>query len=142
MIKGIGHCAFNVRDMETSLAFYENALGFTKAFEIHEPETGEPWIIYMYAGGEQFIELFYGAENVIPYSPANAGFFHLCVQVDDIDEAWARLVAAGAPQDDAPKTGCDGNRQCWTHDPDGVKVELMELRAGSPHMNFLDSLQK
>ncbi len=44
MVKGIGHVAFNVKDMERSIAFYENTLGFRKAFSIKKPETGEPWI--------------------------------------------------------------------------------------------------
>ena len=55
--KGIGHVAFNVRDMEKTIAFYEETLGFKKAFEIQRPENGEPWIVYVYGGGGQFIEL-------------------------------------------------------------------------------------
>lgn len=45
----------------------DNSLVIKKAFEIHREETGEPWIVYMYAGGDQFIELFYGATKDIPY---------------------------------------------------------------------------
>ena len=111
MIKGIGHGAFNVKDMEKTVDFYEKTLGFKKAFEIPRPENGEPWIVYMYAGGDQFIELFYGATKDVPYKDENAGFFHLCLSVDDIHEVWNKIVETGAPQDDAPKCGCDGNWQ-------------------------------
>lgn len=142
MVTGLGHSAFNVTDMEKTIAFYENSLGFKKAFDIPREDTGEPWIVYMYAGGDQFVELFYGATKEIPYSDANAGFFHLCIAVDDIHEAWQRIVDSGAPQDDAPKQGSDGNWQCWTHDPDGVKLELMQLGADSLQMNFIRSLGK
>lgn len=142
MIKGIGHVAFNVKDMEKTISFYENSLGFKKAFEIHREETGEPWIVYMYAGGNQFIELFYGATKDIPYKDENAGFFHLCVAVDDIHEIWDRLVKTNAPLDDAPKQGADFNWQCWTHDPDGVKIELMQLCEGSLQMNYLKEIEK
>ena len=33
MIKGIGHVAFYVKDMEKTMAFYLNTLGFRKAFD-------------------------------------------------------------------------------------------------------------
>ena len=60
MMKGIAHAAFNVSDMERALRFYRETFGFEKAFELKHPETGEPWIVYVHAGGNQFIELFYG----------------------------------------------------------------------------------
>lgn len=85
MVKGIGHAAFNVKDMDKTIEFYEKTLGFKKAFEIQKPETG-------------------------------------------------------APQDDAPKQGADYNWQCWTHDPDGVKIELMQLSSESPQMKFIESI--
>jgi len=137
MITGIGHTAFNVRDMEKTVAFYEKSLGFKRAFDIARPENGQPWIVYMYAGGNQFVELFYGGKNVTPYSDENAGFAHLCIAVDDIQEIWKKIVESGAPQDDAPKQGADFNWQCWTHDPDGNKIELMQLDEKSPQMTFI-----
>lgn len=142
MVTGIGHGAFNVKDMEKTVAFYEKSLGFQKAFEIPRPENGEPWIVYMYAGGNQFIELFYGATQENPYKDENIGFFHLCIAVDDIHDIWNRIVESGAPQDDAPKQGADGNWQCWTHDPDGIKLELMQLEEESLQMKFIRSLEK
>ena len=38
MTNGIAHAAFNVKDMEKTIAFYENTLGFKKAFDITRPE--------------------------------------------------------------------------------------------------------
>lgn len=141
MIKGIGHAAFNVTNMETTIAFYETTLGFKKAFEIPR-DSGEAWIVYMYGGGDQFVELFYGATKQNPYKDENAGFFHLCLAVEDIQAAWQRIIDTGAPQDDAPKQGGDGNWQCWTHDPDGVKLELMQVGENSLQMQFIRSLNK
>lgn len=138
--KGIGHVAFNVRDMEKTIAFYEETLGFKKAFEIQRPENGEPWIVYVYGGSGQFIELFYGGVNEIPYQDENIGFFHICVAVDDIHAAWKKVVETGAPMDDAPKQGADYNWQCWTHDPDGNKIELMQISEDSPQMKFIRSM--
>ena len=142
MIKGIGHSAFVVKDMERTIAFYEKTLGFKKAFDIPRPENGEPWIVYMYVGGDQFVEFFYGGEVEHPFKDENIGFFHLCVEVDDIEEAWKKVVETGAPQDDAPKCGGDGNWQCWTHDPDGNKIELMMYTEESLQKKFINSLMK
>ena len=140
MVTGLAHAAFNVKDMDTTIAFYENSLGFKRVFSITRPENGEPWIEYIYAGGGQFIELFYGASKDNPYSDDKIGFFHICVAVDDIHEIWDRIVKSGAPQDDAPKQGADHNWQCWTHDPDGIKIELMQLDPASPQMQFINSI--
>ena len=68
------------------------------------------------------------------FDPAN---FIQCGQ--DIQEAWKKIVETGAPQDDAPKQGADFNWQCWTHDPDGNKIELMQISKDSPQMKFIES---
>ena len=141
MVLGIGHAAFVVKDMEKTVAFYEETLGFKRAFDIPRPENGEPWIVYLYGGGGQFIELFYGGKKELPFADENIGFFHLCVAVDDIHEAWKRVTETGAPQDDEPKQGADYNWQCWTHDPDGVKIELMQLGEQSPQMQFIKTVE-
>lgn len=140
MITGIAHTAFNVKDMDKIVAFYEKTLGFKKAFDIQRPENGQPWIVYMYAAGGQFIELFYGGSVQIPYKDENMGFNHLCLAVDDIQAVWKMVVESGAPQDDPPKQGSDYNWQCWTHDPEGNKIELMQLDENSPQMKFIKSL--
>ena len=36
--------------------------------------------------------------------------------------------------------GADFNWQCWTHDPDGIKIELMQLDEKSPQMQFIKSV--
>ncbi|MBO4652266.1 MAG: VOC family protein [Lachnospiraceae bacterium] len=141
MIQGIGHVAFRVRDMERSIRFYEDTLGFRRAFDIPRPENGEPWIVYLYGAGSQFLELFYGGTREIPGGDETIGFFHMCIAVDDIQDIWRKITETGAPQDDAPKQGADFNWQCWTHDPDGNKIELMQLDPNSPQMQFIRSQQ-
>ena len=141
MIQGIGHVAFRVKDMERSIRFYEDTLGFRRAFDIPRPENGEPWIVYLYGAGDQFLELFYGGTREVPGGDETIGFFHMCIAVDDIQDIWRKIMETGAPQDDAPKQGADFNWQCWTHDPDGNKIELMQLDPNSPQMQFIRSQQ-
>ena len=131
IIKGIAHAAYNVKDMETAVAFYEKVFGFKKAFTMNHPLTGAPWIVYVYVAEGQFIELFYGGVTEDPYTDERIGYSHLCLQVSDIQEAAAAVLAAGAPLDSAPRKGMDGNWQCWTHDPDGNRIELMQMMPDS-----------
>ena len=49
----------------------------------------------------------------------------------------AAIRAAGAPLDAEPSMGCDGNWQCWTHDPDGNRIELMQMMPDSCQDQYL-----
>lgn len=131
MIKGIGHTAYNVADMEKSLKYYCKVLGFTHAFSIPDKD-GNPWIEYLQIGS-QFVELFYGN----PSPTSGCSYAHLCLEVDDIHEIADRLVQTGAPLDTPPMQGKDTNWQCWSHDPDGNRIEFMCLSETSPQSKAL-----
>jgi len=127
MITGIGHTAYNVADMEKSLEYYCKVLGFTHAFSIQDNQN-RPWIEYLKIGNGQFLELFYS--DSLPAK--GCSYAHLCLEVDDIQEIADRLVAMGAPLDSPPMQGKDTNWQCWSHDPDGNRIEFMQLTPTSP----------
>ena len=131
MIRGIGHTAIIVENMEESLHFYCDILGFEKAFELHD-DNDRPWIIYIKIGGGQFIELFYGGVNKTPEIAGRIGFDHLCLEVDDIEEIASHLRSKGWPLFIEPQQGKDLNYQCWVKDPDGNKIEFMQLDPASP----------
>lgn len=131
MIKKIAHAAFNVKDMEKSLAFYCDILGFEKAFELNRPD-GEPWIVYLKIAKGQFIELFYGGTGK---TDAPSGYSHLCFEVDNIFETAEMLKSRGAVLDSGPSQGMDTNWQCWVKDPDGNRIEMMQISPSSPQAN-------
>ena len=136
MIKGITHIALNVKDMEKSVRFYCGALGFKAAFDICN-DKGEPWIKYIKAGAGQFIELFYNGTEEF----GKGSFAHLCFEVDDINGIAEQIKAGGAPLTSEPRQGRDRNWQCWTKDPDGNPIELMQLSPESPQMKAIKELQ-
>ncbi len=142
IVKGLAHTALNVADMKKSIDFYCNVLRFKKAFEMNRPETGEPWIVYLYAGGTQYIELFYGGENFTEYNEKNIGFSHLCFEVSDIHAIAKQVEDAGCTLDRPVKFGIDNNWQCWVRDPDRNRVELMQLGEDSPQVKFLKSIKE
>ena len=134
MIKGIGHLALTVKDMEKSLQFYCETLGFERAFDILDDE-GNPWIEYIKVAPGQFIELFYGGKTKDKPENDKIGFNHLCLEVTDIHQIANHLKSKGVVLDVEPMRGKDYNYQCWVKDPDGNRIEFMQLDPRSPHMN-------
>lgn len=133
MIKGIGHVAYNTSNMEQALQFYCNILGFQKAFSIVD-DNGNPWINYLLLPGGQFLELFYNRPNM----EENSSYSHLCLEVDDIHEIAAHLRKYNIPLDTEPCQGKDTNWQCWAKDPDGNRIEFMQMMPASPQRRAID----
>jgi catechol 2,3-dioxygenase-like lactoylglutathione lyase family enzyme len=124
MIKGIAHLAFQVKDMEKSIQFYEKAFGFKRKFSLHD-DKGQPWIEYLSVNPTQFIELFY-ANNALAQHPQTSSYQHLCIEVEHIEEVAAILNKKGIPLLHPLILGKDNNYQCWVQDPDGNPIELMQ----------------
>ena len=144
-INGIGHIALNVRDMEKSIKFYCDVLGLKHAFTLRDAND-KPWIEYLKVADNNFIELFYAkpiaqAASLSANSPDNQGegsdnskftsFHHICLTVGDIHAAEKALDNAGWTVDTRPKQGADLNWQMWASDPDGNKLELMQISPDS-----------
>ena len=136
MITGIGHAAVTVKDMEESIRFYTEALGFQKAFEFQHPETGDPWIVYLNISPGQFVELFYGGTEDHPWNDNVIGVQHLCFETNDIHDSVQMIKNAGYLIDIEPKQGVDLNWQAWTRDPNGTRIELMQIMPGSPQSKY------
>ena len=130
---GIAHAAYNVSDMEKALEFYAGKLGFKHAFSIKN-DKGEDWIEYLYVARGQFLELFYSKGGF----DTNPSYNHLCLQVEDCYAAAAELESKGVTLDVKPQQGKDFNYQCWIHDPDGNRVEIMQIDPASPQAGFTD----
>jgi lactoylglutathione lyase len=139
-ITGIGHVALKVYDLDKSLAFYRDRLGFTEMLRIDKPEGGL-WLVYLRITDEQFLEIFPGAEN--DRSPGWNGnaITHVCLTVDDLDAVVDRVTAAGIPLLIDKKTAIDGNRQAWIEDPDGNRIEFMQINPGSMQMKAIARLK-
>lgn len=132
MIKGIAHSAFTVTNMEKSLWFYCDVLGLKKIFEINDNE-GKPWIVYLKVCTGQFVELFY-ASGELNLDNSRISYSHLCLEVDDIHEIADRIKKNGIKLDVEPVQGKDHDFQCWSKDPDGNRIEFMQMSPDSPQM--------
>ena len=122
----LGHINFKTRDLKASIAFYET-LGFKSFLELTD-EDHRPWIVYLKFDDNLYLELTGGGVARSP-GPEPTGFNHMCITVDNMDAALRELAAAGIKLMHAyvDKKGLDDNRGAWIEDPDGNRIELMEM---------------
>lgn len=124
----LGHVAFRVNDLQRSLDFYEK-LGFPEFLRLTE-EDGRPWIAYLKITDELYLELFPGGDGGKAVGPEHTGVHHLCLTTDDIEMTARKLAEVGVPLTEplfADRRGVDGNRGMWIADPDGNRIEIMEM---------------
>jgi lactoylglutathione lyase len=126
MIKGLGHLAIRARDLEASAEFYREVVGLKEAFRMDRPGGGGTGTIYFYIAPGQFIEIFPGGTGS-QSGDDSIGIKHICIEVDNAAAFQEEFRARGGVIDAALKTGYSKCVQFWTHDPDGNKIEFMEL---------------
>ena len=124
----LGHINFKTRDLEKSIAFYRQ-LGFEPFLELTD-EAHKPWIVYLRFDDMLYLELTGGGPAGQPSpGPEVTGFNQLCITVDNIEAAAKELEALGFPlmHPLSTKKGLDNNRGAWVADPDGNRIELMQM---------------
>jgi len=131
-IKRINHIAILVDDLESTLQFWQEALGLDLT-EIEEV-PGEQAKIAFLPTGDSEIELVKPTTNdsgLARYlEKRGPGMHHICLEVDDIDGMLARLKQKGIQLiNEEAKTGADGRRYAFIHPKSahGVMVELYQL---------------
>ncbi|ACM27847.1 VOC family protein [Rhizobium rhizogenes] len=139
-VKSIGHVAVSVKDIERSLDFYVNKLGFEEMFRLEQ--DGRLWIVYLRITDTQYLELFPDAvgDSAPPF--ANVGFNHLCLEVDDIDGAIVELTGKGVALTSEKQLGVDHNYQAWIADPEGNRIELMQLGEKAMQLQAIARLRR
>ena len=135
-ITSLGHVAVRVNDIDRSLEFYVNKMGFDEMFRLNK-EDGSLWIVYLRVTDEQYVELFPGGEGNRAAKTEAAGYNHMCFTVDDLDAVIARLADRGVPLSRPKKVAIDRNAQAWVEDPDGNRIELMEMSPDCVHFEAL-----
>ncbi len=121
------YTGIRVTDLDRSVRFYTEHLGLK---ELRRKDTRADglgiWVVLQDAESAQRIELNWypeGSRHATPYVPGE-GLDHLAFVVDDVAEAYATLVAAGA-EPAIPPSEYEG----WTayvKDPDGNWIELYQ----------------
>jgi len=124
----IDHIGIVVHDIEQALQVYETALGLPLR-EIVEVPDQQVKVAFLPAG-ESNVELVQptveGTGIARFLEKRGEGIHHLCIEVDDIDAALARLAEHGVELiDQTPRRGAHG-RVAFIH-PKGTHGVLIEL---------------
>jgi lactoylglutathione lyase len=129
IVTNIAHTAYHTAQMDNMIDFYCGKLGFVHAFTLKD-DNGNPWIQYIKIAENSFIELFYAAPEQI--QNIGSRYHHLCLAVADIYAAADYLKSNGIEITSGPSVGKDKNSQCWCADPDGNRIEFMQISPESP----------
>ncbi len=138
-ITSIGHVAIRVKHIDRTLDFYIDKLGFEEMLRLER--DGRLWLVYLRITDEQYLEVFPDAQGERAPPAESNGLNHVCLTVSNIDDAVAELGAADIPLYRPKKLGADGNLQAWIEDPDGNRIELMEMATDGMQAEAIKHLQ-
>ena len=137
------HTGFTVANIELSLAFWRDVLGFELSHRTHQ--TGElASEITGVAGAEISLAVLKGYGHKIELleylappdrkhsdlRPCDVGSVHVALTVDNLDAVLSTIAASGWSTVGKPqilKTGPNaGKRVVYVRDPDGTTIEFMQ----------------
>jgi glyoxylase I family protein len=145
-IAAADHTGITVSNLEKSLAFWRDVLGFELSHRAHQtgelPEqiTGvagaEILIAVVKAPGHKIELLEYRApadRKKLDARPCDVGSVHVALTVDDLDGVLEKIAASGWKSAGKPQTLTTGpnagKRVVYVRDPDGTTIEFMQPSA-------------
>ncbi|PXY29081.1 hypothetical protein BAY59_15735 [Prauserella coralliicola] len=149
MLHGVWHFSFTVSDLDVSVAFYRDRLGFEL---VHTQEQRNAYTSALVGYPDAHLRV---AQLAVPGQPRNVsshdlelvqylnpvgrrlgieirdpGAAHLALTVDDIHERYAELSAAGvkfySPPNAITAGVNEGGFTCYFEDPDGAVLEMVQ----------------
>ncbi|MEX2422260.1 MAG: VOC family protein, partial [Actinomycetota bacterium] len=131
-VKELGHVVLYVRELERSIRFYRDVLGWQQIL----PEASIGFPASMFSGGRTHHELLLievGPDAATIPAGRRVGLYHFGLKVGDTDDelraALARLQGAGVPVMGATDHGM--THSLYIADPDGNEIELYIDVAGA-----------
>lgn len=139
------HTGITVSNLERSLAFWRDVLGFEFSHSSHQ--TGErPEQITGVKGADlklavlktptghkiELLEYYAPAERKrVDLRPCDVGHVHVALIVDDLDAVLERVAASGWKAAGTPQMLTSGpnagKRVVYVFDPDGTAIEFMQM---------------
>jgi lactoylglutathione lyase len=133
------HAGLTVVDLDASVAWYQRMFGCEVVQELHWPETGVRATYISLGKDGSLLELFSRPGTVHAFAPdaEMARYEHICVEVADIDGAFADLEAKGANVAFAPRLAKRHGRIAMVIDPDGFRIELLQVLTAERHAELV-----
>ncbi|GEP38170.1 glyoxalase [Nocardioides psychrotolerans] len=120
--RGLHHTALISRDVETTVRFYQDVLGFPLTELIDNRDYPGSSHFFFDIGNDNLLAFFdFPGLEVGPYAEVLGGLHHLAISVEPArwDELVARLTAAGVDHE------VHSGVSVYFRDPDGARIELI-----------------
>ncbi len=132
-VKRIDHIAVVVDDIDTSLAFWRDALGMDMT-HLEEVKEQESIVAFLPTGGSEveLVKPTTETSGVAKYlAKRGPGMHHICLEVDNLEEMLADMKARGIKLiNETPTIGAGGKQIAFIH-PSSANGVLVELYQGA-----------
>ena len=137
------HTGFTVANLERSMAFWQDVLGFHLSHRAHHAGdlarevTGVPGaeislaVLKGYGHKIELLEYLTPPDRKhVDFRPCDVGSVHVALTVDNLNAVLSAIAASGwkaAGKPQTLKTGPNaGKRVVYVRDPDGITIEFMQ----------------
>ncbi len=120
-----GHVGLNITELDRSIAFYQNVLGFDL---LHRSDTPGRRFAFLGQGGELTLTLWQQSDGA--FAERQPGLHHLAFEVPsvaDVEAAEQRLQALGVEfqyEGIVPHAEGSDSGGIFFRDPDGIRLEV------------------
>jgi lactoylglutathione lyase len=128
----LNHVGIAVKNFDESMNFYTKVMGFRVAFRFPSPD-GKPTTTYFQINRDTFLEMA-PATDSLP-----AGITHIGIETEDIKATISRIRQAGGAVEDSRVSGPTKALLSNVTDPNGIRLELIELTPDSLHRKAEES---
>jgi catechol 2,3-dioxygenase-like lactoylglutathione lyase family enzyme len=143
-VTGVHHVGIPVRDLERSLAWYEELFGLQAQFvgfaggvetsRLVGLDDARLRFAFLPLGDTliEFLEYEHPVGHDFDRRNCDVGAVHLCFEVDDIERAYRVLAEQGVEFSIRPLRlhgPLEGQMCCYFRDPDGIQLELWQRHA-------------
>lgn len=119
------HTCIRVMDLEKSVDFYKNNLGFVESRIKDFPED-EFTLQYLKLPDTDYeLELTYNYDQEEPYELGD-GYGHIAISNSDIKSFREELLEKGCDVTDLKGLSDGGSKYFFVKDPDGYKIEVIQ----------------
>lgn len=121
------HICIRVFNLEKSIQFYQEALGFHIARTLDFPEAKFTLVFLENESSPLQIELTYNYEQKETYE-LGTGYGHIAFETQNLEELHTQHREKGYQITDIYTLGESTTRMYFLRDPDGYKIELLEAK--------------
>lgn len=121
------HLAITVSNLEESVDFYTNILGFKTLGKLVQ-DNGNFTIVYLDMG-DKILELFFFTEkgkNIYSHNDKDMGIKHFAFKVESVDKTFEYLKEKGVEFTMQPTDAEGGVRIAFFKDPNNILIEIIE----------------